>query len=199
MLSRRELLARTSSLLGMAVTGSLASAVLAGCRGESRLDWTPVFFNGPEARTVGAMVDHLLPKTSTPGALEMEVDRFIDAFLYDYATTEEQRAFAEGLAAFDATCQSQFGGAFAGLGSAARDRVFQHFEEQSPGLAPTVWGSQTQAAVEPPTFYRRFKQLALVGYFTSPVVGQTVLAYDPIPGRFDGCIPLSSVGKAWSL
>ena len=59
---------------------------------------------------------------------------------------------------------------------------------------------QITAMMEPPVFYRQFKQLALVGYFTSTEVGEKVLAYDPIPGRFEGCVPLASLGgKAWSL
>lgn len=199
MISRREMLDRASTALGVAVTGSLASAVLAGCRANPRLDWTPVFLSAGQAVTVGAMVDHLLPATVTPGAKELLVDRFIDAFLKDYASAADQQAFTSGLAEFDATCQSSFGGPFARLAPAARDEVFRTYEDRSPGLAPTIWGGQISAVVEPPVFYRRLKQLALVGYFTSTEAGEKLLAYDAIPGRFDGCIPLSDVGKAWSL
>ena len=49
------------------------------------------------------------------------------------------------------------------------------------------------------TFFHQIKELTLLGYFTSEPVGKNVLHYDPIPGRYDGCIPLSEVGnKSWT-
>jgi len=39
----------------------------------------------------------------------------------------------------------------------------------------------------------------LFGYYTSEKVGEEILSYDPVPGVFQGCIPLSDVGNAWSL
>lgn len=199
MLTRRDLLQRTSAALGFAITGSAASAILAGCRANPRLDWTPVFLNTDQATTVGAMVDHLLPKTTTPGARDLLADRFVDAFLKDYATPAEQRRFTDGLAEFDATCRAMFSRPFTELTAVERNQVFTRYETQSPGPAPTIWGGQLSDAVEPPVFYRQFKHLALVGYFTSTEAGEQLLAYDPIPGGFQGCIPLSTVGKAWSL
>jgi hypothetical protein len=49
------------------------------------------------------------------------------------------------------------------------------------------------------TFFHQIRELTLVGYFTSEPIGKEVLHYDPIPGRFQGCIPLSEVGnKSWT-
>ena len=36
-------------------------------------------------------------------------------------------------------------------------------------------------------------------YFTSEPVGKNVLHYDPIPGQFAGCVPISEVGNvSWT-
>ncbi|MEN0007070.1 MAG: gluconate 2-dehydrogenase subunit 3 family protein, partial [Bacteroidota bacterium] len=43
------------------------------------------------------------------------------------------------------------------------------------------------------------KGMMIGAYFTSEKVGLEVLAYDPVPGAYPGCIPLSEVGKSWSL
>jgi len=49
------------------------------------------------------------------------------------------------------------------------------------------------------TFFHQLKELTLLGYFTSETVGKNFLHYDPIPGRFDACIPLETVGnRAWT-
>jgi hypothetical protein len=39
----------------------------------------------------------------------------------------------------------------------------------------------------------------LVAYFTSEKIGKEVLKYDPIPGEFNGQVPLSEIGGMWSL
>ena len=45
------------------------------------------------------------------------------------------------------------------------------------------------------TFFYQLKELTVVGYFTSETVGKTVLHYDPVPGRFDACVPIAEVGN----
>ena len=55
------------------------------------------------------------------------------------------------------------------------------------------------AGLNPNTFYRHFKQLAVIGYYASEQIGEHVLNYDPIPGTFEGCVPAETIGNAWSL
>jgi hypothetical protein len=196
---RREVLKLASAALGYAVTGSTAAAILAGCRGDRGVTWTPKFLTVSEAATVSAMVDHLLPTTTTPGGVTLGADRFIDAFLADFTDADEQQRFRAGLDEFERSSRTSFGGAFTTLSTEARDGVFRLYEDRSPGLPPSVWGGHITATVDPPVFYRTFKQLALVGYFSSEEAGEKLLAYDPVPGRFDGCVPVASIGKAWSL
>jgi hypothetical protein len=199
MLTRRDVLQRASLVLGYAVSGSTVAAVLSGCRIDPSLDWSPRLLSSQQLLTVRAMADHLLPKTTTPGASELFVERFIDQVLRDFTPTADQSTFLTGLTAFETACQSTFGRSFAALAPAERDQIFAGYEKQSPPLPPNIWGGQITADVEPPSFYRMFKQMAMTGYFASQRVGEEILAYDPIPGGFEPCIPLSTVGTAWSL
>ncbi len=41
--------------------------------------------------------------------------------------------------------------------------------------------------------------MAIWAYFTSEEIGENVLSYDPIPGKYEPCKPLSEVGNKWSL
>jgi len=49
------------------------------------------------------------------------------------------------------------------------------------------------------SFLMKIRYYTLFGYYTSEKVGEEILSYDPVPGVFQGCIPLSDVGNAWSL
>ena len=196
-MTRREVMQRTALWVGGALGGATAAGVLAGCRANRAPTWTPELLTPAQMATVSAMADHLLPKTSTPGARDVYADRFVDAILKGYFDKAGQDAFTSGLAAFDADCRQTHGKPFVDLDAVQRDAMFRKHERESPGLQPTVWGSQISDVVPTPTFYRQFKQLTLVGYYTSEEVGERILRYDPIPGRFDGCIPAG--GNAWSL
>ena len=48
---------------------------------------------------------------------------------------------------------------------------------------------------QPQGFFRLFRSATILGYFTSETVGKTVLHYDPVPGRYDGCLPIAEVGN----
>ncbi len=198
-IDRREALKRTAWLLGYAVTGSAMGGVLSGFRAARALDWSPTFFSIDQAAVLSEMAEHLLPKSSTPGAKDVLVNRFIDGIMKDYFSPEEQQAFAKGLDDFEADTKRTTGKSFVDAAAADRDAMFRKYEAQSPAVPPTIWGGQITAQVPPLTFYRQFKQLVLLGYYTSEEVGKHILVYDPVPGRFDGCIPLSDVGNAWTL
>lgn len=199
MLSRRDVLYRASIALGYAVTGSTAATILSGCQVDRSLNWTPRTLTPQQVISVRAMADHLLPATSTPGAADLQVERFIDLVLDGFTPEANQQTLLTGLTAFETNCQATFGRSFAALSLEERNQIFTRYEGDSPALAPTIWGGQISDVVVAPTFYRMFKQMAITGYFNSERVGEQLLAYDPIPGAFEPCIPLSSVGKVWSL
>ena len=192
-MDRRESLQRTALLLGYAVSGSTLTGVLAGCRAEPTLDWSPQFLTVAQATTISEMSEHLLPKTDTPGAKDALVDRFIDAMLKNYFSPADQQKFVNktlrfggqkfvnGLTEFDADCQKRHGRSFARLTPEQKNAVFRQ-----------------QEAVTPPGFYRQFKELAITGYYTSEPVGKHILRYDPVPGEFRGCVPLKEIGRAWA-
>jgi hypothetical protein len=48
-------------------------------------------------------------------------------------------------------------------------------------------------------FFRSLKELTLVGYYTSEVGATRELHHAPVPGRFDGCVPLAQVGRTWAV
>ena len=47
-------------------------------------------------------------------------------------------------------------------------------------------------------FLLEVKELTLLGFFTSKPGATEVLQYNQVPGPYKGCVPLSTVGKAWA-
>ena len=117
------------------------------------------------------------------------------ARVYD---AQAQEALRKELAAFDAKCTAKFGDVFAGLGEADRASVLEAEEAAGGKFNPGVWGTAV-GEQQPVGFYRNLKSMMVWAYFSSEEIGEKILSYDPIPGGYQGCIPLSGVGNRWSL
>ncbi len=163
------------------VTGALRAATAPVITGAA----APGFLSVKQLATVAAIAERILPRTDTPGALDVGVPAFIDLMLGKYLSADEQRMFTEGLADIDATSASKHQLPFAGLAAAQQDAL----------LMELAVASQKKEK----TFCHQIRELTVVGYFTSENVGRNVLHYDPVPGRFDACVPLSEVGnRLWT-
>jgi gluconate 2-dehydrogenase gamma chain len=183
LMTRREAIRRTAMMLGVAVTPSLLTGVMQAQTstgaGATR------FLSAKQFATAAAIAERILPKTDTPGASDVGVPAFIDVMYGKYMTDEEKSVFVAGLAEVDATSM------------AMRQRSFPELSNPQQDALLTKIAAAAQDKEK--TFFHLLKELTLLGYFSSEPIGRHVLHYDPIPGRFEGCIPLSAVGnKAWT-
>lgn len=178
-MNRRKALERTSLLLGGVLTSSIWTGVLNGCEAPKELDWTPKFMSKDEALITESLVDILIPPTETPGASEALVHRFIDEMLYGYLDPGEQKTVQNGLKALQ-----EMG--FLDLENAER---IQTLHKLSTSVA--------QDGAE--SFFQMIRSMTLLGYFTSELGATQALAHDPVPGSYEGCIPVDKYGgKTWA-
>jgi hypothetical protein len=140
-----------------------------------------VFLTPLHLDLVTAIAERILPRTDTPGATDVGVPAFVDLMLGKYSTENERQIFTVGLDQVNA----------ASLAAHARPFVNISAEQQDAILMKIAVASQKKEK----TFFHQMKELTVVGYFTSETVGRTVLHYDPVPGRFQGCVPISEVGN----
>ncbi|PHN08151.1 gluconate 2-dehydrogenase subunit 3 family protein [Flavilitoribacter nigricans] len=197
-MNRRTALRNTGLLTGGTALAPALLSLLQSCQSENRLDWQPQFFTEDEALFVTAFADTLIPQTDTPGALDVKVDLFLDkvfAMAYDAESQEQVR---EDIAAFNAKAAEAYGAPFADLSDEDRAAVFRAAEADSGKFRGQVWGTAV-GEQEPIGFYRSLKMMVIGAYLSSEKIGTEVLRYDPIPGGYDGCMPLESGDRKWSL
>jgi hypothetical protein len=195
---RREALKKVSWIGGSTVLGSSLFSLLQSCQSKPRINWKPLFFSQEQAEFISVLVDTLLPKTQTPGALDMKVDIFIDLVVNKMFNETGQKSFVDGIMKMEEVCKEKYDKNFVDLEPADRNEILKSEEVNSGKYNGQVWG--TRVGVQKPVgFYRSLKSLALWGYFSSEEIGKNILTYDPIPGEYLGCIPLSDVGNTWSL
>jgi hypothetical protein len=197
-MDRRAALKKSVLTFGAAAGVPTLLSLLQACSKTDRLTWKPQFLNEDQALFISSFVDFLLPKTETPGGLDVKSDIFIDLMYAKTYDKEGQENVVAEIEKFNADCKSSYGKVFAELSDEDKAACFRTHEAKSPKFPKNVWGTAV-GPNEPVGFYRSLKSTLLWSYFSSEEIGKNILSYDPVPGPYQGCVPVSDVGNAWSL
>lgn len=177
-MGRREAIRRTLLLLGVAISPGLLDAV-EQIGTESGNAPQGKYLEPKTFAFLSALCERIIPRTDTPGALDVGVPTFIDLFYGRCMTVPDQQSFAAGLNEMLQACMPRGGMAYEAASPAEQDALLRDYAESSPAHG---------------AFFRRVRNLTALGYFTSEVVQKEVLIYEPIPGRFDADLPGSEAG-----
>lgn len=121
------------------------------------------------------IVETIIPKTDTPGARELNVDKFVTLMVADCYDAKAQDTFAKGLVAVDEAAKKDYGKAFTEAAPAQRLAILNKMDKS---------GSDTEKS-----FVRLVKNLTIQGYLNSEYVMTNLRVYEFIPGRYHGCVP----------
>ena len=94
-MNRRDLLKKgVYGLAGVSLSSTLIST-LQSCTSIEK--YSPHYFSKTEFSLVSNIVDFLIPKTETPGALDMKVPQFIDLIISETYSNESKNNFSNKL------------------------------------------------------------------------------------------------------
>lgn len=207
-MNRREIIKGLALSFGYAVAAPTVVGVLESCSTKSET-WKAVYFSKKEQHFVTHLVDIILPATETPGGLDVNLPQFIDMMSQDMFRSEEKNMFKEGSEIFASRFKEKFS---KDISESSKDEIAKLFavyfdleEEQQAKVRYMQSKAIEEIAEEELGSYKMYKflfnirSLALFGYFTSEKVGKEVLNFDPIPGRYVPCVPVSEIGNAWTI
>lgn len=188
-MNRREALARVAWIMGGTVVG--ANLFLEGCTRKATIDVESLF----EPATIdflGDVADTILPPTGSPGAKEAGVGEFIPVMVKDCYTTDDQKTFVEGLSKLEDVAKEKFGRKFQELSADERTELLAAIDKEAKEH------QQRKTDEDPNHYFHLFKQLTLLGFFTSELGATKALRYVQIPGKYDGDYPYKKGDKAWA-
>jgi len=190
-MERRDILKASAIFLGYGLVGGTSLAVLNGCKADPSTDWKPSFFTQDQISMLAEVAERIIPKTDTPGAKDALVHRYMDdAVRWNY-TEEEQVLFKTAIGQFDSIAEEDFKKKFVDLAPEEMDKVIQKTADQAKAAKKS--GDDT------PQLFTTVRGMVAAGYFTSEVGATKALVYNPVPGPYEGCIPVSDVGGVWAL
>ncbi len=171
-MNRRDALKHTALLFGVAASPGTLTRALAGMADASS---APRYLTASQYQVVAALAERLLPASDTPGAIDAGVPPFIDVAYGLFTSAEGRNRLRTGLTALEH-------GEFDSLAPSAQDDLIRAIAtaDEAPGKS----------------WLREFRSLTFLGYFTSEAAAKSGFMWDPVPGGYNGCMPLAETGGA---
>ena len=183
-MNRKDFLIQTS-LSWSAIALLPLSSIVQSCDYTAKIRQEITASDAPLLNVIGGQI---IPKTAhLPGADELDIGAFMVMMVQDCYIEEEKRIFVNGLNRLDATCQETFNNSFDQLKPVAKAQLLTELQEEA------ILYNKVNEDVTPllPHFFDQLKGLTIEGYFTSEMGSTVAREYHPLPGRYDGCIPVS--------
>ena len=121
---------------------------------------------------VSRLSELIIPRTETPGALDLNVPGYVDGLMADWASEETQDAHRRALAEIDRRLSTD--GGFMALDEAEAERVLAELDRSAFEEAADELGG-----------YRTFKGYVTRSYFATEGGAQEELQWVGVPGRWD--------------
>lgn len=212
-MNRREILRYTAYATGFAISAPLASVLLTGCKADAEMlapTFKPSFFSEAEYEYIVKIADTMLPKTDTPGAVEVGVPQMIDKVVGEVYGKEDQEKTRKGMQALMQQMDADNPGGFSKMDA---DKALAYLQAQDLAFKTgkveiTMSGEDIpqeeivesdEASVK--SAYFSLKSAIIGMYMQTEEVATTMLAYDPVPGVYIPCGDLQELtgGKAWAI
>jgi hypothetical protein len=183
-MKRRKALMLTAGIMGSTIIGS--DIFLSGCAREVKNN---ELFSETDIALLDEVGETILPKTDrSPGAKSAKVGLFMKVIVTDCYDEEEQAIFKSGISVLNKMGQDRYSSTFIKLTKKQKHDLLVELDKEAKAVAEK----------EPSHFFSMIKQLTIWGFFTSKPGATEALRYNPVPGKFKGCIPYIKGDKAWA-
>ena len=191
-MDRRKALKNIGNGIGaIAVTPAVVS-LFQSC--QTSATYNPLFIPKDDFKIISNLMEMIIPKTDIPGAIELKLPEFVDAYIDAVWGEKEKTDFTETWEGFISASTKAAG------------------KENENDLSAADWDAQLAKYLKPGNdipvdeilasqFVNQLRSLTVNAFKTNEFIGEEVLAYAPIPGEQKGCVDLMEAtgGKAWSL
>lgn len=215
-MDRRRALRNIGLTTGFVAASPALLNLLQSCTAE-KASWIPEFFTPEEGIALTNIVDVIIPKTDTPAASEVNVPQFIDKYILEVEFEKDQKRYKRRMAGLVNQLKSKYNDDLSSITAQEYEEIVaDNLKVKGDKRADlneriSIEGNEVELdkaeKVEQDNEALAFGMIndlrwtTINAYKNSQKIGEEVLAYDPVPGVYNGCVPLEEVtqGKAWSL
>ncbi|MFY8021085.1 MAG: gluconate 2-dehydrogenase subunit 3 family protein [Bacteroidia bacterium] len=145
---------------------------------------------------LNALAQTIIPRTDSPGAGDANAAKYIADILAKCYDKKTQNRFLDGLDQIQNKAVSRFDLNFENCSEEQRIELLKEAEKEGKTLPGSVGKLQKKLLGD--SFFTTLKELTCEAYCTSMEGMNQGLAYDYVPGKFQGCITLTPGQKSWA-
>jgi hypothetical protein len=162
---------------------------LAGCKNPDAGVGESATFGESDIAFLDEVAETIFPKTSTPGAKDAKVGHYMTVMVNDCYDKKDQDAFHAGMKSLNEACNKMHGHDFMKAEPAHRKELLVALDKERAEY------QKTKKKEDPNHYFQAFKQLTIMGYFTSKEGREGATNYQPVPGKYQGDIPYKKGDK----
>jgi hypothetical protein len=211
-MNRRELLKLIAAATGGVVIGG--EFLFSGCTNPDK--GPSMVFSDDDIAFLDEVAETILPKTSSAGAKEAGVGRYMTVYVNDCYNQEDQEVFHKGITELDKACDKMHGHGFMKATpeqrtallkeidketkeyNIKRDKFNKDLKEKSKQGQEKTTGAEVAEKPMPNHYFQQMKQLTIGGYFTSEKGRKEALRYTPVPGKWQAVIDYKKGEKSYA-
>ncbi len=145
---------------------------------------------------IAALADTIIPPGDTPGARQAGVQDFIIKMVRDCTKPRPANKFIDGLKELAHYTQSKYDKPYEQCTADQQREIMTRFEEKGRPMRGILGKAENRYLGS--SFFTTLKEYTVQGYCTSQLGATRGLAYLPIPGSYQGCIPKLPGQRAWA-
>jgi hypothetical protein len=175
--------------------------------GQASVHLKHLSINADQEALIADICETIIPKTTTPGAKELNLPQFVLKMLDDCYKKKDQVAFMTGMGEFNELIKMKYNNSFSNLSPKERETVLIDLEksgkpapDQTKGIKPVSEAGKSLDVVKkkpdvPPLnlFYGTIKQQTLFGYTNSQYFMTKKIVYELVPGRYNAHFPVKNL------
>ena len=187
-MKRRELIKQIALITGTTVIGG--EFFLSGCKNNDKV--VEGFFTAKDISFFDEVAETILPKTDTPGAKDAEVGKFMASFSLDCYDEKQLKTLKDGIGLLNNAAIKNYGTDFVKTTATQKQELLLSIDPEAKEY------ENKKEKDKAPHYFTLMKQMVLLGFFTSKPGATQVLRYEPVPGKYHGCIDYKKGETSWA-
>jgi hypothetical protein len=177
--------------------------------GTSYVQLKHIQLDGDQQSLIADISETIIPKTTTPGAKDLNLPAFVIKMLDDCYNKKDQQSFLVGLNEFNDLIKKKHNNSFSNLSVKDREDILNELEkngkpatEPPKSIKPARESEKSLEATKkkpevPPLklFYGAIKQQTIFGYTNSQYFMTKQVVYELIPGRYNVHFPVKDLKR----
>ena len=194
-MKRRDALKNIGLSAGFVLATPSVFSLLQSCKSDVAT-WTPSFLSREQGFVLKGLVNIILPKTDIPSANDVNVAEFIDKYFDEVYMENEQDQIKNSFNNLTTFLKTNYKDNL----SKISDKDYMDLLDNHMVLNSEEANNLDSISKDISDLLNKIRSMCINAYKISETVGETILAYDPVPGAtYCGDLNELTGGKSWSL